>query len=114
VAGSSNVTLTQAQYGNGVITLTGALTGNISVILPTQTGAWTVSNQSSGAYSITLKTASGTGVVVAQGYNTEIYGDGTNILLAKSDYITWFLGLPTSLPGTSGVLWNNGGILSKS
>ncbi|WP_431290388.1 hypothetical protein [Burkholderia cepacia] len=29
-------------------------------------------------------------------------------------YLAWFNGLSTTLPATSGVLWNNGGILSKS
>jgi hypothetical protein len=29
-------------------------------------------------------------------------------------YASWFSGLPTTLPGTSGQFWNNGGILSKS
>lgn len=28
--------------------------------------------------------------------------------------LTWFNSLPTSLPGTAGVLWNNGGTLAKS
>lgn len=27
---------------------------------------------------------------------------------------TWFNGLPTSLPGSAGVLWNNGGTLAQS
>lgn len=29
-------------------------------------------------------------------------------------YLTWFNSLQTTLPGTAGVLWNNGGLLSKS
>ena len=28
--------------------------------------------------------------------------------------LAWFLSLPTALPATSGVLWNNGGTLSLS
>ncbi|WP_309601184.1 hypothetical protein [Burkholderia multivorans] len=29
-------------------------------------------------------------------------------------YASWFNSLPTTLPATSGVFWNNGGVLSKS
>ncbi|WP_080752262.1 hypothetical protein [Burkholderia gladioli] len=29
-------------------------------------------------------------------------------------YLTWFNSLPTTLPASAGVLWNNGGVLSKS
>jgi hypothetical protein len=29
-------------------------------------------------------------------------------------YASWFASLPTSLPGTAGVFWNNGGTLAKS
>lgn len=28
--------------------------------------------------------------------------------------LAWFNSLPTALPGTAGVLWNNGGTLAKS
>lgn len=28
--------------------------------------------------------------------------------------LAWFNSLPTALPGSTGVLWNNGGTLSKS
>ncbi|UVS93470.1 hypothetical protein [Burkholderia glumae] len=29
-------------------------------------------------------------------------------------YSSWFSSLPTSLPASAGVFWNNGGVLSKS
>lgn len=31
-----------------------------------------------------------------------------------SQMLTWFNSLPTTLPGTAGVLWNNGGTLAQS
>jgi len=84
VAGNSNVTLTAAQYGCGVIIFTGALTGNINVIFPVN-GDWTIVNNTSGGYTVTCKTAGGSGVVVGQGYSSGVFGDGTNILRTDTD-----------------------------
>ena len=114
VAGGSNVTLTSAEAGNAVLNLTGALTANIQVIVPATADKWTVVNATTGNFTITVKTASGTGVLVAQGYASNLWTEGTNVYQQMTDYITWFNGLSTTLPATSGVLWNNGGILSKS
>ena len=79
VAGASNVTLTAIESGNGILWFTGALTGNIAVIVPTSpTRNWIVHNGTSGSFSLTVKTATGTGVVVGQGKNTIIFTDGTD------------------------------------
>lgn len=88
VAGNSNVTLTAAQWGLGIIVLTGALTGNINVIFPTRTGGdqWLVINNTTGAFVPTCKTAAGTGVVVTQGFGRSVYCDGANIKFAHTDY----------------------------
>lgn len=75
---NTNVTLTPAQAMKSRIVLTGALTGNVQVILPTWTREWTVVNNTTGAFSITAKTASGTGVVIPAG-PSRVVGDGTNI-----------------------------------
>ncbi|MCA7902847.1 hypothetical protein LGM39_26100 [Burkholderia cepacia] len=73
-----NVTLTPAQAMKSRIVLTGALTGNVQIILPAWTREWTIVNNTTGAFSITAKTASGTGVVIPAG-PTRVVGDGTNI-----------------------------------
>lgn len=76
---SANVTLTPLQYGNPIITISGALTANLNLIFPAIAESWVVVNQTTGAYTITAKTAAGTGVTVVQSGATYIYGDGTNI-----------------------------------
>lgn len=78
---NANVTLTPAQAAKNKITLAGTLTGNIQIILPTWTRDWTVVNNTSGAFTITVKTAAGTGVVLAAGQQ-KVTGDGTNIIQA--------------------------------
>lgn len=80
VAGSSNVTLTEAEYETRYIILTGVLTGNINVIFPTHAGReWTVLNNTSGAFTVTVKTAAGAGIAVPQGSVFPLACDGTDI-----------------------------------
>lgn len=84
VAGTGTVTLTATEAGYAILEFTGALTGNRTVVVPTVAGRWVVLNKTTGAFSLTVKTAAGTGIVVAQGKNTELVCDGTNVLEAKT------------------------------
>lgn len=95
VAGGSNVTLTTVEAGNGLLVFTGALTANISVNVPATSKSWVVSNQTTGAFSLTVKTSAGTGIVVAQGKNQELWCDGTNVLQSTNDFAS------VALTGTS-------------
>lgn len=76
------VTLTAAQATKGVIVLSGALVANLQVVLPNSFRRWLIVNNTSGAFTTTVKTAAGTGVTVPQGgfaAPVEVYGDGTNL-----------------------------------
>lgn len=85
IAGTGSVTLTAVEAGNGIIELTGALTGNRSVIVPSSpTRPWIIRNATTGAFTVTVKTAVGTGVVVAQGQNAAVFCDGTNVWAGES------------------------------
>ncbi len=74
---SANVTLTPLQYGKPIIVITGTLTANLNLIFPTIVNEWTVINDTTGAFTVTCKTAAGTGVIVNA--SALIVGDGTNI-----------------------------------
>lgn len=77
---NANVTLTPAQAAKNRITLAGTLTGNVQIILPTWTQNWTIVNNTTGAFTVTVKTASGTGIAIPQDASpTKVTGDGTNI-----------------------------------
>jgi len=81
IAGTGSVTLTAVEAGNGIIELTGALTGNRDVIVPSSpTRPWIIRNATTGAFSVTVKTAVGTGVLIPQGKSLEVYCDGTNVV----------------------------------
>lgn len=82
-----NVTLTSLQAGKPVITITGTLTGNLNLIFPAIYAQWLIRNNTTGSYSITCKTASGTGVVVPQSQPTLVACDATNVSLAVSNCV---------------------------
>lgn len=80
VAGAANVTLSTAQAANLLQEYTGALTGNIAVIVPTAVGLYFVTNNTTGAFTLTVKTAAGTGIAVEQSKRAVLYCDGTNVV----------------------------------
>lgn len=82
VAGSSDVALSVTEARNAIIECTGALTGNINVIVPSKTKIYLVINSTTGAFTLTVKTAAGTGVAVEQGGKAWLYSDGTNVYTA--------------------------------
>lgn len=84
VAGNANVTLTTAQYSCEFIELTGTLTGAIGVIVPAQARKYFIANLTSGAFALTIKTASGTGVVIPQGGRMLLECDATNVVYPET------------------------------
>lgn len=90
--GTPNYTATPYQAAYPVIILSGTITSNSSLILPAIVGEWIIVNNTTGAFTVTVRTASGTGVYALQGYSTYMYGDGTNINLANSAAVTSFNG----------------------
>lgn len=79
---SASVTLTTLQASKERITLAGTLTANINIVVPAWIKRWEVVNNCVGAFSVTIKTPSGTGVAVASGSNAIVYGDGVNVTSA--------------------------------
>ncbi len=77
---SASLTLTNAQYKNLVVDVSGALTADRNVILPTTDEyAKLVRNSTTGGFALTFKTSAGTGVVVRPGHTALVVCDGTNI-----------------------------------
>jgi microcystin-dependent protein len=82
VAGNTDVTLTAAEAANQVQQYTGILTGDINVIVPTNVAQYFVFNNTTGAHTLKVKTAAGTGIFVTQGTRTVLLCDGTNVVNA--------------------------------
>ena len=74
---------------NAVINLTGTLSGNVNVTVPDAIEkTYYVNNQvTHGAFTLTFKTTSGTGIKLAQGNRYTLYSDGTNVNLIQMNQI---------------------------
>lgn len=88
VAGAVDVVLTSGEAANKLITFTGALTGNINVIFPNTVSPYFVYNNTSGVFTLTCKTAAGTGVAIGQSTRDIITNDATNISAAITNTVT--------------------------
>ena len=85
---SNSPTLSNAR--NAVLNLTGTLAGNVDVTVPDSIEkTYLVNNQvTHGAFTLTFKTVSGTGIKLAQGNRYVLYSDGTNVNLISMEQ-TW-------------------------
>lgn len=91
VAGNVNITLVDDEYYHKILEFTGALTGNITVFVPinyynqSEAWQWTVFNNTTGAFTLTISTVAGAGILVAQGKRAILYCDGTNVVRVTPD-----------------------------
>jgi hypothetical protein len=88
VAGTGNYTLTGSELNRIAYNFTGILTGNRVIIVPATVQQYWVSNATTGAFTLTVKTSAGTGIAVAQGARAILYSDGTNVVNADTSTIS--------------------------
>jgi hypothetical protein len=91
VAGSGNYTLSGAELDKIAYNLTGILTANRTIIVPASVQQYWISNATTGAFSLYVKTAaqSAPGIEVLQGTKAILYCDGTNVLDADTGTVTF-------------------------
>ena len=79
---STSHTVSQASFTKHIIALRGTLTGATDVILPTLSGYSKIIHNlcNAGAYTLTVKTATGLGVLIPPGKVALVYCDGTDIV----------------------------------
>jgi hypothetical protein len=80
------LTLSSTQAANTIQSYSGTLTSNEIVIVPSTVQLYTFTNNTTGAYTFTVKTAVGGGatVTIAQGTSLVLICDGTNVYNAAS------------------------------
>jgi hypothetical protein len=93
VAGTGNYTLSAGELGFASYVFTGILTGNRSVIVPDTVAPYRVRNATTGSFTLTVKTAAGTGVTVGQNEGKFLVSDGTNVF----DQVTPGIGIPLAI-----------------
>ena len=85
ISGSGDYTLSVAELNKTAYIFTGTLTGNRDIIVPTTAQQYWVSNQTSGSYTLGVKTAAQSpAVTVSSGARAILYCDGTNVVDADT------------------------------
>lgn len=89
VGGTGNYTLTGTELNRVSYRFTGVLTGNRVIIVPATVQQYWVDNQTTGAYTFTVKTSAGLGVILASGERAILYSDGTDVLRADTAGVSY-------------------------
>mgnify|MGYP003647190658 CR=1 FL=1 len=89
VGGTGNYTLTGTELNRVSYRFTGVLTGNRAIIVPATVQQYWVDNQTTGAYTFTVKTPAGLGVILATGERAILYSDGTDVLRADTSGVSY-------------------------
>ncbi len=97
VSGTGNYTLSTFELDRIAYNLFGTLTGNRNIIVPATIQQYWITNDTTGAYTLTVKTSAGTGIVVPQGEAQILYCDGTNVVQAQTS-----AGIATPIPIADG------------
>lgn len=85
--------LTSSQNRYPIIRLTGTLSSNATIQVRTAEKNWIFINDTTGNYTVTVKTLSGTGKTLPRGRAVKLYCDGTNVEFARHT------GLPSAQAG---------------
>ena len=88
VAGTGTYTLSGAELNRIVYKFTGILTGNRDIVVPSTVQQYWVDNSTTGAFTLTVKTAAGSGVSVSTGQRGIFYCDGTDVVDADSSTVS--------------------------
>lgn len=90
------------QARSAILELHGTLTSSVDVIIPSVTKQYLVRNNTSGAFSVTMKCAGGGGTAVPQGYVAIMYCDGVSVRSAFGTGATRNIGTSvTEIPDIS-------------
>lgn len=112
IAGTGDYTLAGIELNRIAYRLTGILTGNRNVIVPSQVQQYWVNNSTSGAFTVTVKTALGLGITIVQGQSMLLYCDGTDVISADGAPTTGLLA--TERGGTGLATYAQGDLIYAS
>lgn len=102
VPGSGNYVLSGAELDQVGYRFTGILTGTRNIVVPGSVDEYWVDNQTTGAFSLFVKTvAQVPGVQILQNNRNILYCDGTNVIAAESATVTF--PIPVAQGGTGSI-----------
>ena len=97
VSGTGNYTLSTFELDRIAYNLFGTLTGNRNIIVPATIQQYWITNATTGAFTLTVKTSAGTGIAVAQGEAEILYCNGTDVVQGQTG-----AGIATPIPIADG------------
>lgn len=100
---SGSYTLTSSEASNVVQKYTGALTGNVTIVVPSTVQVYYILNATSGAYTVTITTGSGATAILSAGTQATLVCDSVNLYNAN-----------TILAGSSSISLVNGAVGAPS
>lgn len=97
----TNVDYTNDQAKAAVIDVSGSLSSNATVIIPNASRLYRFFNRTSGSYTLTIKTSSGSGIVLTQGAAADIYCNGSDVVRFASPITDYTTGAPATSSGAA-------------
>ena len=89
VAGTGNYTLTGTELNRIAYNFTGLLTGDRLIVVPDTVQQYWVTNSTTGAFTLSIGTATGAFVNVAQGSRAILYCDGVDVVDADTSTVSF-------------------------
>lgn len=93
VSAGGTITLSATEASNKLLTFTGSPSANVIIVVPAVVNVYYINNALTTAYSVSVKTASGTGVAIDQSERIIAFCDGTDVLSAQSITATSVIGV---------------------
>lgn len=81
---NADYVLSASQALRPIITLAGALTGDINVVFPAAAGRWIIQNNTTGAFSVTCKNATGPAISIPQTKAAHLWSTGTGMYVSSN------------------------------
>jgi len=100
---TGSYTLTASEASNVIQKYTGALTGNVTIVVPSTVQVYYIVNATSGAYTVTITTGSGGTAILTAGSQATLVCDSVNLYNAN-----------TILAGSSTISLQNGSVGAPS
>lgn len=88
VAGGGNYTLAGSELNRTAYSFTGLLTADRNVIVPSTIQQYWVSNDTTGAFTLRIKTALGAGITIAASERAIFYCDGSDVIDADTSTVS--------------------------
>ena len=100
---TGSYTLTASEASNVIQKYTGSLAGNVTIIIPSTVQVYYILNETTGAYTVTITTGSGSSAILTAGTQATLVCDSVNLFNAN-----------TILAGSSTVSLNSGSVSAPS